>query len=381
MTALLLTCLVTCLAPPPAAAAAVPLPVVAVLPGVGQSSVVVDLGIGPRRATPDDVIVTFAGTAQPARMTPVLSDRLTAALIVDASEAGAAALPGWLSAATRFVLEEPAGAQAAVVADTAPPAVIIPPHRGAADVIQALSTVRAHGRRSTSDALTLALGQLPPTPAGPRLVVLYTTAPDAGGEPAAALAARMAGAGAMLVVVGPAGSSGFWSGAGRSTGGFFAPTGVSIIPALDQVTTTLRGRYLVTFPTPALLPALLSVSVRDDDVTLTGNVVVPPPAPVAASRPGSGIPHRIAWMLGVCLLAVVVIAALLLRRRAAARAVAQHPQESAPVAARGRAAVPGPASGRGEDRNLLPRQQPPATGGRRPAGRGEDRNGGRGLPS
>jgi hypothetical protein len=337
---LLVAFLTVCLVPP-AAVAAVPLPVVAVLPGAGQSSVVVDLGTGLQPATAHDVTVTLAGTAQPATVTPVLSDRLAIALVVDASEAGAAALPGWLSAAARFVLEAPAGARTAVVADTTPPTTIIPAGRGPVDVIQALSAVRPHGARSTSDALTLALGQLPQAPAGPRLVVLYTTASDAGGESAAALAARVARAGAMLVVVGPAGTSGFWSPAGRSTGGFFAPAGVPVvIPALDQVATTLRGRHLVTFPTPDRLPARLSINVRADGVMLTGDAVVPPPAAIPAPRPPSRTSPRTALALALSLLVLVTVMALLLRRRA--RAVPRRVRPSAPMVVQGRASVRGP---------------------------------------
>jgi hypothetical protein len=89
----------------PSAAAAVPLSVIAVIPGARDTSVVVDLGAGTKPA--DAVAVTLAGAPQRATVTPALSDHMAVALVVDASEAGGAALPGWLSAAARFVLEVP----------------------------------------------------------------------------------------------------------------------------------------------------------------------------------------------------------------------------------------------------------------------------------
>jgi hypothetical protein len=313
----------------PSAAAAVPLSVIAVIPGARDTSVVVDLGAGTKPA--DAVAVTLAGAPQRATVTPVLSDHIAVALVVDASEAGGAALPGWLSAAARFVLEVPPQARTVVVADTAPPTVIAAPRPGAIGVVGALSTVRAAGRRSTSDALTLATDQFPVAPADSRLVVLYTTSPDAGGESAAALGARLTSAGAMLVVVGVAAAGAYWSGVSRSTGGFFAPARVPVVvPALDQVATTLRGRYRVTFPTPQKLPARLSIRVDAGDLTLAADAVVGA-NDGSPSRPASGVGTVLWSILLMALLAAAVV--VLVRRRAGRRAP--------PPVAVGRASVPG----------------------------------------
>lgn len=315
-----------CLSP---AAAAVPLSVVAVIPGDSQTSLIVDLGAGTMR--PDAVSVTLGGAPQRATVTSVLGDRMAVALVVDASEAGGTELPAWLSAATRLVLEVPAQARAVVVADTAPPAVIAAPQPGVMGVIGALSTVRAAGRRNTSDALTLAIDQFADASASSRLVVLYTTAPDAGGESSSALSARLNSAGAMLVVVGAADGGAYWSGVTRPTGGFFAPAGVPVVvPALDQVATTLRGRYRVTFPTPKDLPARASVHVASGDINLVADVVVP----ADGASPTSGL-GAVLWVIAlVALLAAVVVAALLWRR-------AHGRPGPPPPVARGRASVPG----------------------------------------
>ncbi|MEU4222442.1 hypothetical protein, partial [Actinoplanes sp. NPDC026623] len=98
---------VLCYGPLPAAAA-IPLPVVAVLPGAEQTTLVVDLGADAGSAA-ETATVTAGGAPLRAELTPVVSDRLAVALLVDASDAGADALPAWLSAATRFILEVPAG--------------------------------------------------------------------------------------------------------------------------------------------------------------------------------------------------------------------------------------------------------------------------------
>jgi hypothetical protein len=300
------------------AAAAVPLPVIAVLPGGEQTSVVVDLGAGTGTTTNRTATVTVGGTPQPAQLVPVVSDLLTVSFVIDTSTNGAAALPAWLSAAARFILETPGQTQAAVVADKAPPALIAPPQRGALGIVRALNGVRAGGQRSTSDALTLAMKQFPSGPTGRRVVVMYTTAPGAAGESAAALGARFRQAGTILIVVGSAGGGTYWFDAARATGGFFAPAGSpAVVPALDQVETTLRGRYLVQFPTPPLLPARVSVKVTAGDLALTGDVVVPV-ANSGAPRSGSNFPIGVA-LATIAASLLILIAALMMRGRRSAR--------------------------------------------------------------
>jgi hypothetical protein len=356
---LLVLFIVQCYGPPPAMAA-VPLPVVGVLPGPGQTFLVIDLGAGsgPVRATA--ATVTVDGKPQRAQLVPVVSDQLAVAFVIDTSQAGGAALPSWLSAAARFILEAPGQTQAAAVADTSPPRLIAPPQRGPMGIVGALSAVRAGGLRSTSDAVTLAMRQFPATPTGRRVVVLYTTSADAGGERAAALGARLRQSGTILIVVGSADDSAYWAEAARSTGGFFAPAGTPVVvPALDQVETTLRGRYLVQFPTPTSLPARVSVRIDAGALTLTGDAIVTTDGAGAAGgrrRPASDVSVNIALtMIAGCLL-VLVAAALIVRRRAARLRAAQTdgpvddtaaspvlplPSDLPRPLARGRAAVPG----------------------------------------
>jgi hypothetical protein len=341
----------------PAARAALPLPVVAVPPGAQRTSVVVDLGAG--TAPAGAVSVTLAGAPQQATVAPVVSDRMAVALVVDASAAGRAALPGWLSAAARFVLDAPSGARTAVVADRNPPAVVAPPQTDASAVVGALGTVRADGARGTAAALDLAVDQLPAAPPGNRLVVLYTTSADAGGEKAADLRDKLARSGTILVVVGAAADSGYWSGVSRATGGFFAPAGIPVVvPALDQVATTLRGRYVVSFPTPAHRPARMAISVDAGPLRMTGDAVVP------ADRGRAGV-----FGVGVGTVLAAILVAALLAAAAAVFVLRRRPAPAAPppVVARGRAAVPrGLPPGSRPPRDMPPGGAPP--GGAPPGG-------------
>ena len=330
----------------PAAAAPVQLPVVAVIPGADQTTLVVDLSAISGPVARSAATVTVDGTPLPARLEPVVSDLMTVAFVIDTSDAGRTALSSWLSAATRFVLEAPPGTQAVAVADTTPPKLITGVQRGPVGMVKALSEVRAGGGRDTSDALTLAVRQFPTTPAGRRVVVLYTTAADAGGEPAADLSARFRRAGAILVAVGTAGGSAYWTQAAQQTGGFFAPVDTpAVVPALDQVDTALRGRYLLQFPTPAGLPARVQVRVDAPELALTGAAVIPaaavPAGAAASGGPDTSVIITVAGILAALL--IVVAGALVLRRRPApagapVRAEITHTEPSA--IARGRASVP-----------------------------------------
>jgi von Willebrand factor type A domain len=315
----------------PTGAAAVPLPDVAVLPKADpQVSMVINVGGGTQPVRQELVSVVVGGARQPATVEPIMSDQLAVGIVVDASAAGGDQLQSWLSGAARFVLEAPPAARTALVADTTPPRVLAPLQQGPVDLVRAISGVQAHGKRQTADALTLAVRQLPAAPTGPRVVILYTTAPDVGGEPAAQLAARLAKAHVLLVVASTSPDTQYWSTAARATGGFLAPAGPSaVVPALDQIATMLRTRYLVRFPTPDQRPSHAFVRVDLPDVAMAADVVVPgsgvpvddQPAPGRGGK-GSGV------RTNVTLWAAVVGAVLLILVAAAIRrTVSRRPQE------------------------------------------------------
>ena len=245
-----------------------------------------------------------------------------------------------------------------MITDSAPATVVTTPQRGPSGIVQALSAVRPGGARDTVAALTSATRQFPTVPAGQRVVILYTTAPRAGSESAAALGALFRATGTILVVVGTVQPDSYWAVAAAATGGFFAPAGNPVvIPALDQVQTTLRGRYLVQFPTPSTLPAQVSVRVDTGDLILTGDATLTEAAVGAAERsPGRTIRKAVVGdVIIVGLLGVVgaTLLVLVLRRRRGPRT--SRPPVSPEV--RGQAAVPGPAPvARG--RAAIPKRDP-----------------------
>jgi hypothetical protein len=311
----------------------VPLPVAAVLAGDQQTSVVVDLSASTRPG-PRSASVTTDGVRRPATLVPLMSEGLAVTIVVDTSAADAATLPAWLSAGARFILEAPAGTRATVLGASAPATAIAPPQQGPTGIVAALNGVRAGGPRDTAAALTLAARQFPSVPAGRKVVVVYTGAADAGGPAATALAARFRAAGAILVVATTADASPYWTTAAEATGGFFAPAGHPVVvPALDQVETTLGSRYLVQFPTPAQRPATVPIQVTTPDLALAAAVQLPGAPIPPASAHSSGSSAALAVVLVVIVLALAAGGALIVRAR-------RRRRPPPIVIAHGRAAVP-----------------------------------------
>ena len=317
---------------PAVAAATVPLPVTAVLAGDQQTSVVVDLSSSTRPG-PRSASVTTAGARRPATLVPLMSAGLAVTIVVDTSTADAATLPAWLSAGARFILEAPAGTRATVIGTSAPAAAIAPPQQGPTGIVAALNGVRPHGDRDTATALARAAQQFPGVAAGRKVTVVYTGAADAGGPSAAALAAQFKAAGVILVVATTADASPYWTTAAEATGGFFAPAGHPVVvPALDQVETTLASRYLVQFPTPADRPATVSVQVTTPDLALAADVPLPArPAPRPAGRSRT---------LTAALTAVVIVVLALAAGGALLYRSRRNRRPPPIVIAHGRAAVP-----------------------------------------
>ncbi|HVH21219.1 MAG TPA: hypothetical protein VNA11_02065 [Pseudonocardia sp.] len=311
---------------------------------------------------PESFAVTVDGVTQPGRVEPLLSDRLALALVVDGSAAAREVLPSGLSGATDFLLSTPSGTRSALVVDTDPPRVAAELRPDPTAVLAALSGVTGDGERSTGQALDLAVRQLSSTPAGPRLLVLYTTAADAGGEPADRLVERLTAVGAVLVVVatGPAGppASDYWSTVTAGTGGtLLSVPPAEVIDAFGRLDTGLRGRYLLTFPQPARLPATVSVRVDTGSVPFDTTVRMlagsPTPAPPDSTAmpagPGGSIvlPLVLGTVLGTVLL--VVVLALLIRQAWFGRTTSANP--APPTAAK--RGPPGPSW------NVPPRPEAP----------------------
>jgi len=298
----------------PGAAAQQPLVAVPAGTADGQVRLVVQVPGGPVPA--DAIGASVNGDSQDAHAEPVMSGRLATALVVDASADGGPMLPVGLAGGANLVLAAPPTTRSTLVTDTTPPAVALPWPSGPAATLRALSDVRAGGARSTAAALDLAVAQLQAGATDPRLVVLYTGAPDAGGEPAATVVERMRAAGVVLAVVGSAETaSPFWTAVAEGTGGMAVTAGPSgVIGAFDQVTAALGTRYLLTFPAPARLPATVAVRVDTAGGALSTEATVTP----AAAPPGGGTGPVVAVAIGGMIVAVVLVAGavVLVRRRA-----------------------------------------------------------------
>jgi hypothetical protein len=327
-------------APVPAEAADIPLPMAGIFPGTRTSTLVVDLSASDDKA--GELTVTADGHAQPATLVPVVSSGLALSLVIDDGQDGAANLAAWSSAAARFSLAAPSDTQAVVVSSAAPAKVVGPSQVGPVGIVRTLNDMTAHGARDTEAALTLAAEQFPGVAPGRRVVLLYTSARNAGEIEAEALSAQFRAAGTILVVVGTAVGSAYWAAATEGTGGFFAPAGDPVVvPALDQVQTTLAGRYLVQLATPARLPARLSVKVKTPAVTFSGPADIPAIATAPSGDPGT---PSVWWWAGGALLVVLLAAAvalpLLRLRRPAPAASVVRGRVAVPGAGRGRPAVP-----------------------------------------
>ncbi len=305
-----------------ALAALAALVAIVALPGTAAAA---ELDVVAVVTAPDDKTISLFADAQPpqtpirtesftvrdgsanlgAHAVRVFSDELAISVLVDASKAGGAVLQAGLSGAANLLLQSPAAARVAVVADTTPPAVVSPLRAGPGDAISALSGVQAGGERRTSDAIALALRQLPAAPAGPRVLVLYTDAPRAGNESAASLAGRLARSHTLLAVVSTSSDPRYWSEVANASGGLLVRAHrTAVIAAFDQVADVLRGRYLVTFPSPGDLPTRISVRADTGGETLTADAIVPAAEPAPA--PGTERTNKL-WLvaLGAGLLTIV----------------------------------------------------------------------------
>jgi hypothetical protein len=223
---------------------------------------------------PPTATVTSDRGAQAAEVHPVWSDDAVFGLVVDVSGAAGPAFQAGLSGAAGLLLQLPAKSRSGIVADRKPPALVAGPAAGVADDVQALSELKPGGQRDTSAALTLALDRLPSLRGDRSVLVLYTSARDAGGERATALGERLRAAGAVLAVVTTAPDAGYWTSVAQATGGLavVAPAHRPI-RAFDQVASALRARYVTTFSRPATGGAELRWTV--DGTTSTLPVTIP----------------------------------------------------------------------------------------------------------
>jgi hypothetical protein len=290
--------------------------VLAVRSASDQISVVFELQPRPPRPLAKSAVSVTSGAGRlPIRLSGIRSDRTSVGVVLDASAEGAPALrDGGRAGAASFLLQLPPGAVSALIADRQPPAVAAPPSIGVLDDLQATSGLPSSGRRATSAALTLALRALQPGPGIAPVIVLYTSAPNAGGESASGLGARLRQANAVLMVISTSPDLRFWRAVAASTGGFALAAGAgTAITAFDAVADGLASRYSVTFarPVPGAGPLKLRV---DTGSKVRAAAVIVPAEPVAETPDaapkhlGETAPFRSRfWLPGAGLLVVAVV--------------------------------------------------------------------------
>jgi hypothetical protein len=280
------------------------------------------------------VTVSAGGARLSAQVNPVLSGLMAVGLVIDASAAGGPALQGGgLSGVASFLLQLPPDASTAVIADRRPPVVAARASAGVTGALQAASALSGNGARATSDALTLALHQLPTGSDQPSVIVLYTSAPDAGGESATALGRRLHRTHAILAVVNTSSDSQYWAAVATATGGLaVAAQPAGAVKAFDALADALRTRYVLTFPRPQA--SAVEVSVQIDATASPVSFAVPLPPEPAASGGSTGASSGLAvawrWVLlgALVVLAVAVLASSVFRRRRRRRAAPVEPESS-----------------------------------------------------
>src|SRR6185437_4009590 len=295
------------------------LTVVSVAPGDDQVTMVVGVDPPPSLAQPGTFTVASGDAGKlPTDARPVLGPQLAAATVLDTSAAGAGELQNGINGTTNLLLQLPDGVRNLVVADGGDaPRMVSPLTQGATEAIAALNSARAAGTRHTGAALDAAADGLPPQAGRSRLVLLYTGAPDAGGEPADQLGRRLAQAGVVLAVVTTGPGERYWSDAAEVTGGVVVPaTGSASLRPFDQAAAALRGRFVLTFPRPSTLPATVRVSMTAGGQTVSQSAVVPEAsAETTPARAGASGRSPWPWVLGVVVLLALVASGLLLFRR------------------------------------------------------------------
>jgi hypothetical protein len=285
-------------------------------------------GVEDQPLAPESFSTLVDGVPRPTTVEPVMSDRLAVVAVVDASDAAGPVLQAGVSGLTSFVLAAPTSIPIALVADATPPDLVAPLQPGPAGALRALAALRPHGGRDTSGAVDLALRQLPADVAAPRVVVLYTAAPDAGGESAADLGERLNAAGVLLAVVTTAedgrAAPQYWSAVAADTGGVaVSARATEVVPAFDRVAAALRTRYLLTTPLLDRLPATVTVRVDTARGPLTADAVVPgealPAGVLSTMGPELRLPVTLAGAVLVLVTGALAVAGGLHARRWASR--------------------------------------------------------------
>jgi von Willebrand factor type A domain len=284
-------------------------------------SVVVELPRGPSGTTRqlDDVSVWIRDTQVPTTVTPMASDALSVALVIDtASETSVDTLQRAQSGATEFLLRLPPQAHRMVITAGGDPRIVAPLTPHPAQALSAVSELRPGGQRSTVAAVMVAAQKLADAPAGPLAIVVYANGADADPTQVEPLIEAITQAEAVVSVI-QHGQDGFWPPVLARTGGAVMPAGVAeIVQSYRQAATALSHQYLVTFDTPGALPVQARLVLSSDGVSATTTVELPrsdPRTPLTETTPSDRTPGPISAVAVLVLLSVLGLLVLLRRGR------------------------------------------------------------------
>ncbi|HEY9376761.1 MAG TPA: VWA domain-containing protein [Jiangellaceae bacterium] len=218
-------------------------------------------------ATAESCSVTIDGESVACTVTPMASDNLSVALVIDtSSDLTAQELAAVQNGAVEFLVRLPHGARVEVIGAASEPQVVAPLSADRAEALSAITALRAGGSRVTTAGAMLAAESLGSAPPGPHAIVVYAHGPDENGPSAEELSEAALQANAVVNVI-PTGAESFWPSVVDRTGGVvLPPTGAAdIAQSYRRLATMLDEQYVLTFEAPGELPATAQVAFHTGD--------------------------------------------------------------------------------------------------------------------
>jgi hypothetical protein len=265
--------------------------------------------------------VTIDGESVACTVTPMASDSLSVALVIDtASGLTSQELAAAQNGATELLLRLPDGAHTMVVTAGGQPQVVAPLSADRAEALSAISALRVGGSRATMAATKLAAESLEPAAPGPRAIIVYTHGPDEQGMLPDRLSQAVLTSEAVVNVV-RTDTDALWPSVVEQAGGGVVTTSAeNLVQSFGDLAATLGDQYLVTFEAPGELPAVAQVAFQTGDQEYTTVVTLPDAsqAQAAPTESSDGPPARgILWLVALLVagLALTVLAVFLRRAR------------------------------------------------------------------
>jgi hypothetical protein len=283
-------------------------------------------------ATAESCTVTIDAESAACTVTPVASDSLSVALVIDtASDLTAQELAAVQNGAIDFLLGLPPEANSMVVAAGGEPQVVAPLSADRAEALSAISALRTGGSHATNAGTRLAAQSLESAPPGPRVIIAYAHGSDEQGPSVEQLSEAVLQANAVVNVITP-GAESIWPSVVDRAGGIVLPptNAADIAQSYGRLATMLGEQYLVTFQAPGELPAVAQVAFQSGDQEY-GTVVDLPDTDTRQAAPtqGRGIVGLVSLVVAGLVLIGLAVLALVLRTRRRASVPGGPPAEAA----------------------------------------------------